>query len=414
MKNKADNLLVLQSGGPTPVFNTTLAAVIDEARRHASMGRVLGAQSGMHGLCRGNFLDLTDLSTQQLAQLRNTPGAALGTSRFVPSADELDQALDHLTRQRISRVILIGGNGSMRGGEALCSAARAAGLEIAVIAAPKTIDNDIPGTDRCPGYGSAARYVAQSIRDLAVDVRSLPQPVSIYETMGRSVGWLAAASVLAKRDPNDAPHLVYLPERPFSVEAFIADVDRVVKQNGWAIVVVSEGLRKSDGQFVYQTTNRSQLDDCGRPVPGNVAAYLAEAVTQQLKIRCRSEKPGLCARASMLHVSQQDRADAEAVGRAAVVAAMEGHTGLMIALRPLKDDATSCCESIPLSAVAGQERVVPPKWLCDGDIPVDDRFIRYARRMVGPLNEFLRPLAEMTPPAVPQQQGEVLTGVTSR
>ena len=409
MKASAQNFLVLQGGGPTPVLNASLCAVIEEARHWAPKARVIGAQSGMHGLCRGELLDLTGLSAARLTQLCNTPGAALGTTRYWPSADELDQALGQLDRHRIGRVIVIGGNGSMRGAAALSRAARDSGRELCVIGVPKTIDNDIAGTDRCPGYGSAARYVAQSVRDLGVDVRSLPQPVSIFETMGRNVGWLAAAAALAKRDEADAPHLIYLPETPFQIDRFIADIDRVVARYGWAVAVISEGLRSPNGTPVYQTRDVAQADDCGRVVPGNVAALLADEVARRLKIRCRSEKPGLCGRASMLHVSEQDRVDADLVARAAVHATLDGENAQMIALRPLERpleasaDEPDQCDRIALSRVAAApERAIPTEWLNDSDLRVSDAFLAYARPIVGPLNEYLPRLAEIAPPAAPQ------------
>ena len=157
-------------------------------------------------------------------------------------------------------MIVIGGNGSLRGAAALSRAAKDGGSDLFVVAAPKTIDNDIAGTDRCPGYASAARYVAQAVADLGADVRALPQPVSIFETMGRNVGWLGAASVLAKRDEADAPHLIYLPEKPFDVGTFIGDIERVLSKHGWCVAVVSEGLRNADGNFLAESISiQSQI-----------------------------------------------------------------------------------------------------------------------------------------------------------
>jgi len=231
-------------------------------------------------------------------------------------------------------------------------------------------------------------------------VRSLPQPVSIFETMGRSVGWLAAASVLAKSDSSDAPHLVYLPEKPFEIDRFLADVDRVVTQHGWAIAVVSEGLRSRDGTVVHETTELSQQDECGRVVPGNVGTFLAEAVTRNLKIRCRSEKPGLCGRTSMLHVSEQDHRDAELVGRAAVRAAMEGRDGQMVSLLPL-DGGADGWKLISLASITAQ-RGIPQQWLNDSDARVGEEFVRYAQKLVGALPIYAAPLDQIAPVAKAQ------------
>lgn len=387
MNGGPGNLLLIQGGGPTAVLNTTLAAAIDEARASGRMGKILGAAHGMEGLLRGALVDLTDMPADRLESLRQTPGAALGSTRFKPDAEDLQEMVRHLDEHGIHFCVITGGNGSMLGGEALSRAAKKVGYDLCVTGAPKTVDNDIVGTDRCPGYASAARYVAQSVRDLGMDVRGLPQPVSVFETMGRSVGWLAGAAALAARDANDAPHLVYLPEKPFSIERCIADLDRVVTRLGWAVVVVSEGIRDVGGKLLFEAANGSQQDDCGRPLGGDVGAFLAGMLSDALKIRCRSEKPGLCGRASMLHVSEQDRRDAELVGRAAVRAALDGNAGQMVALRGLNE-----IELVPLSSVGGRDRPIPADWLEDSDRSVGPRFLEYAGRLVGPLPEYSAPL----------------------
>jgi 6-phosphofructokinase 1 len=315
------NLLVIQGGGPTAVINTTLFGVIDEAMPR--FDRVLGARFGIEGLVRGDLLDLSAVPRREIERLKDSPGASLGSTRHKADASELDRIVGTLRLHDVRALIVIGGNGSLRGAEAIADAVRRERYDCCVVGAPKTIDNDIVGTDRCPGFASAARYIAQAVRDLGMDVRTLPQPVSLFETMGRSVGWLAGASVLAKIDADHAPHLVCLPERPFDVARFLGDIDRVVRKHGWAVAVVTEGLKAADGQPIYENVAASQRDALNRALPGGVASHLANVVTRELKIRCRWEKARLCARASMLHVSEQDRRDAEIVGRAAVRAAIE-------------------------------------------------------------------------------------------
>ncbi len=387
----AENLLVVQCGGPTPVLNATLSSILDESYRTTKIGRTFGAISGIGGLTRGDLVDLSDVSAQELAQLRQSPGAALGTSRSKPSSEDLDLIVRTLRRFSVRYALFIGGNGTMRGAEVVSESCRDANYEIQVIGVPKTVDNDIAGTDRCPGYASAARYVAQSTRDLGTDVRSLPQPVSIFESMGRSVGWLAAASVAAKNEPEDAPHLVYVPERPFDTETFLSDLDRVVTRLGWAIVVVSEGLRRNDGELLYQSTYPSQVDALQRPLPGGVGQYLAEIVAHQLRIRCRSEQPGLLGRSSMLHVSSQDRKDADLIGRAAVHTLLEGHTNQMVSLLPLNSSNASGYDLVPLSHVAGKERLIPAAWLSGTATAVNGGFVEYIRPLIGSLAEYHAP-----------------------
>ena len=305
MTTKFGKLLVLQGGGPTPVVNASLFGVIDEAGRSTKFSGVLGARFGVEGLLKSDFVDLSSIPSSQIAQLRTAPGASLGTTRYQPSEEELSRIRDILRRNDIKSVLLIGGNGSLRGAEAIADAVKDTG--VCVIGIPKTIDNDICSTDRCHGFGSAARYVAQSVRDLGMDVRSLPQPVSIFETMGRSIGWLAAASFLARIDEAHAPHLIYLPERIFDVDRFIGDIDDVVRKRGWAVVVVSEGIRDARGP-VYEAAEASQRDSLDRPLAGGVAAHLATVVSRRLNIRCRWETPGLCGRSSAVHVSVPLRA----------------------------------------------------------------------------------------------------------
>lgn len=371
------------------MLNATLYGVIDEARPH--FPSVLGARFGIEGLLKGDWIDLAALSQSELELLRLTPGASLGTTRHKPPESDYDHLIEQFRRHDVRSLLLIGGNGSLRGADAISRAADRASYQMSVLGLPKTVDNDIPSTDRCPGYGSAARYVAQSVRDLGLDVRALPQPVSIFETMGRGVGWLAAASTLAKLDEDSAPHLVYLPEVPFDSGKFIASVDRVVKQLGWAVVVVSEGLCTADGRPIFELADAAQRDALGRALPGGVGQHLANLVTKELRIRCRHEKPGLCGRASMLHVSKQDLIDAELVGRAGVRGAIEGRHAQAISLRPLTDGPASY-EFIPLDHAAGERRV-PKEWLADGDLAVSNGFTQYVSRIVGDLVPYALPLS---------------------
>jgi len=402
------NLCVLQGGGPTPVLNASLFGVVDEARRDRNVGRILGARFGVVGLLKDELIDMSLLPQHELRRLKITPGASLGSTRHKLTEADVEQIVHRLRERDVRYLLLIGGNGSMRAADMLAQGAAALGHEMRVIGVPKTIDNDIPITDRCPGFGSAARYVAQSVRDLGMDVQSLPQPVSIYETMGRSTGWLAGASMLAKDDERQAPHLVYLPERPFEMERFLADLDRVVTKLGWGVVVATEGLVNASGQPVYESTMAAQRDALSRPLPGGIAAHLAEVASQRLGIRCRWEKPGLCGRASVLHVSPQDRDDAERVGRAAVRAALAGEGGGMVSLRPLDARDHETCDLVPLAKVANGDRHIPPEWLCgSADAAVSHEFLRYVRPIVGGLVDYATPLKDQWPSTASLQKESV-------
>ncbi len=385
---RAENLMIVQGGGPTAVFNASLSSAIAEGICQTKIGSVFGARLGVKGLAQGDVIDLGRMTPEELQALRNSPGAALGSSRFKPTEEDLHRMVAHLRRLDVRHLVFIGGNGTMRGAEIVSAFCRAVDFEVQIMGVPKTVDNDIAVTDRCPGYASAARYIAQSTRDLGMDIRSLPQPVTIFETMGRSVGWLAAASTLAKVAEEDAPHLVYLPEMPFCKERFLADLDRVVTSQGWAVVVAAEGIRNQDGSLVFETSDPSQLDPLKRPMTGGVGQFLAGLVAENLRIRCRSEKPGLLGRASMAHVSTQDQQDAELVGRSGVRALLAGETDKMVALRPLEDAGETGYDLVPLSAAAGIDRAIPAEWLVDWPLAVTNAFREYLRPLVGELYQY--------------------------
>ncbi|MFZ0338504.1 MAG: diphosphate--fructose-6-phosphate 1-phosphotransferase [Terracidiphilus sp.] len=387
----ARNLLVVQGGGPTQVLNTTLAAIVEEAQARGKFERIFGAKRGIYGFLRSETVDLGKLQAADLALLRATPGAALGSSRAKPTEEELAKLPELLRRHEVHDLLFMGGNGTMRGAEVISRICREAGHDARVLGVPKTVDNDIAVTDRCPGFASAARYIAQSTRDLGMDVRSLPQPVSILETMGRSVGWLAAAAATGKRDEQDAPHLVYLPERPFDMDDFLSSLDGIVARQGWAIVAVSEGIRDRNGKYVYQVEDPAQSDSLNRPITGGVAQFLSEEVARHLKMRCRSEKPGLLGRASMLHAAPQDLKDADLVGRGAVRGLLAGETGKMVALLPLRDVGENGYSFVPLDAVAEVERPIPATWTRDGAIPVGDEFFQYLEPLIGELVPYCVP-----------------------
>jgi 6-phosphofructokinase 1 len=399
------NLMIVQGGGPTAVFNASLAAIIGEAQRQSSVGRILGARFGVRGLIQPDISDMTEMTAADLEMLRRTPGAALGSSRYCPAEGELDRLVETLRGHGVKYVLFVGGNGTMRGAAMVDDACRSAGLDVQVVGVPKTVDNDIAATDRCPGYSSAARYLAASTRELGADVRSLPQPVTILETMGRSVGWLAAATVLARGKDGDAPHLIYVPEVPFAMESFLTALDEVVRRNGWAVVVVTEGIRNGDGSMVYEVTDAAQSDPLKRPMTGGVAQHLAGVVSKALRVRCRSEKPGLLARASMALVSEQDRSDAGLVGRTAVQALAAGKSGVMAALLPLGGENGSECRLVPLGEAAGIERRIPAGWLRDGPIPVTEEFCNYLRPLVGELDRHIGELPTVDMKTVEQAAG---------
>jgi len=390
----ACNLMLVQGGGPTAVFNASLAACIEEARSDRSVHKIYGARFGTAGLSRGEVCDLTGISVSELSLLRNTPGAALGSSRFKPSEEDLHRELDTLRALDVHHMLFLGGNGTMHGALLFAEFCSTQGYSIEVVGIPKTVDNDLSGTDRSPGFASAARYVAQSTQDLGLDLRSLPQPVTILETMGRSVGWLAAAAVLARNSAGGAPHIVLVPEVPFDQDAFLAAVQQVVTRQGWAVVVAAEGICNADGSLVYSATDPAQQDPLKRPLTGGVARHLAGTIAKQLKMRCRHEAPGLLGRASIAHRSAQDLQDAVDVAITGVQALLNNQNGHMVALTPIGSPQATTL--IPLQEVAGVERTIPETWLSGGPLAVNEACLQYLRPLVGPLPQYAQELPTLS------------------
>lgn len=380
------SLMIVQGGGPTAVFNTSLAAAIEEARNSGRFAKIYGARFGTAGLARGEVCELTSLSGAQLNELQNTPGAALGSSRFKPSESDLHRQLETLEALNVHSLLFMGGNGTMHGAHCFAEFCRKRAYAIDVIGVPKTIDNDLAMTDRSPGFASAARYVAQATQELGLELRSLPQPVTILETMGRSVGWLAAASVLAKDNTRSAPHVVLVPELAFDRASFLSHVEDAVARNGFAVVVVAEGIRNSDGSLVYSLADPTQQDSLKRPLTGGVGRHLAGIVAHELMMRCRSEAPGLLGRASIAHRSAQDFTDAITVAVAGVRALLGGQSGNMVTLNPIgSSEPTSL---VPLEQVAGVERTIPSDWLGTGPVPITRQFEQYLRPLIGALPNY--------------------------
>jgi 6-phosphofructokinase 1 len=285
----------------------------------------------------------------------------------------------------------IGGNDSMDTALKMSAAAAAMNYELVVAGIPKTIDNDLPRTDHCPGFGSAARYFAQSALDLGADVRGLPPPVSILEVMGRNAGWLAAATVAARESEDDAPQLIYVPEVPLGAERFLADVAETYRRRGWVVAAVSEGVRDETGRS-WGERGGAAADGFGHALPGGAAAALAGLVTAELGLRARSEKPGLCGRASALLASPVDREEAEAVARFAVSQAVAGHSGFMAAIvREAGPGYSVHYEREPLAAVANVERRLPLEYLTPEGNDVAGSYRDYVEPLLGgPLRRHAR------------------------
>ncbi|GLC81784.1 diphosphate--fructose-6-phosphate 1-phosphotransferase [Lacrimispora brassicae] len=381
------NVLVVHGGGPTAVINSSLYGVIKEAKESKKIEKVYAAMGGSEGILKEDFLDLMEFPEERLQLLLETPASAIGSSRFALEKEDYEAMSAIFEKYQIRYVLLNGGNGTMDTCGKINEACKQSG--VSVVGIPKTIDNDIAITDHTPGFGSAARYIAATTEEVGMDVKSLPIHVCVMEAMGRNAGWVTAASALARKKPGDAPHLIYLPERPFKEEEFLEDVKRLHEEKGGVVVVVSEGLKGEDGKPVVPPIFKT-----GRATYyGDVSAHLANLVIQKLGIKARSEKPGICGRASIAWQSPVDREEAVLAGREALRAAMEGQGGVMIGFireHGEKGEYRVRAERIPIEKVMLHERVIPESFINERGNDVTCEFVEWCRPLIGPeLRDFI-------------------------
>jgi 6-phosphofructokinase len=394
----AGTLLVGQSGGPTAVINSSLAGILAEAARQPAIGAVYGLRYGVEGLLAEDWLDLAGADARLVARLRRTPSAALGSARYSLGEEDLERALAVLRRHDVRYLLLIGGNDSADTTDRLGRAAAAVGHPLQAVAVPKTIDNDLPATDHCPGYGSIARYLAVAVQEAALDTAAMRRanPIKFVETMGRHVGWVAAAAMLGRSGAEGAPHLVYVPERPVPADAVLAQVEAAYRAHGYAVVVLSENQTEptADGVRVLGAGGEPEwVDPFGHPYYPSPAAYLSRRVRLELGVHARYDKPGSLQRTTSALVSPVDEREAFAVGRAAVRAAVRGRGGHMVILVRAPGERYRCTTGlVPIAAVANRVRPLPPEFL--GPTPAEattPAFFAYAAPLLGgPLPDYAR------------------------
>jgi 6-phosphofructokinase 1 len=290
-----------------------------------------------------------------------------------------------MKRYNIRYMLYIGGNDSADTAHRLAKAAQQVGYDLSIISIPKTIDNDLPFTDHCPGYGSAARFIAQATQDSALNTISIPwhYPVKIIETMGRDAGWLTASSVLGKRDESDPPHILLIPEQPFIADCFLAQVEEVYKKLGYVIVVAAETIRDDQGQTLG-SVGQVGVDAFQHPLLSGAAQYLVDLVKRELKLRARFDKPGDLQRMSSAHISVTDRNEAYLVGKMGVCALLDGETDKMVTLvrhdEPIYHCSTGLAE---LDKVANIQRLLPDEYLNQNKTMVIPAFYHYALPLIG-------------------------------
>jgi 6-phosphofructokinase 1 len=379
------NCIIAQSGGPTAVINSSVYGVIEEAFKHNEIENIYGAVNGILGVLNAELADMRAEDKNELANLRHTPSSALGSCRKKLKSEDYDRILKIFKAYNIRYFFYNGGNDSMDTANQVNNMAKDAGYELRVIGVPKTIDNDLMGTDHCPGYGSVARFNAIAIRDAGGDTKAIYQPdrIKIYETMGRNTGWIAAASALAREDKGDIPHLIYLPERPINEERFLDDVQMVYDRIGYVFIAVSEGVVNEKGGPISASGSALDRDGFGHVQYGGAADYLCELIKRKLKIKARFDKPGTIQRVGQDRISKTDEEEAYLVGKYAVESAASGKSGYMVSLKRVSDSPYKCItELIRLEEAANKVKKVPDEFITMSGNDITEAFI-YIRPLIG-------------------------------
>ena len=386
-----NSALVMQSGGCTHVLNRSLYGIASEFAR-TGPGTLYGAPNGLEGILRDRAVNLSEVTNDIWQSVANAPGAAIGSTRRRLREDDVEPVFEYLDRLGIRYWFIIGGNDSAETGHTLQTRADQIGYDLSVINVPKTIDNDLVLTDHCPGYGSAARFVATAVVGSGLDAEALigASPITIFEVMGRDAGWLAAASALARREERDPPHLICVPEILMDEDQFVADIQDAYARYGYAVAVVSENARTADG-VIGAGSEPWFVDDFGHEYYDGPARYLAALVSRSLGVRARYEKPGTIQRSLVWAASESDVGEAEMVGRTAVTAAREGMRDMIVTLEREDGPAYKCRTGFaPLDQVGGKVRPMPQEYLSPSDNFVTDAFIQYLKPLAWDIPHFRR------------------------
>lgn len=378
--------LVAQGGGPTAVINQSLVGVILEARKHSQIDRVYGARFGVRGILNEDFVDLSQSTTHNLEHVARSPGAALGSTRDKPDQMYCEKMFAIMKKHNIRYFYYIGGNDSAATCNIINEEAKAANYELRVIHIPKTIDNDLVETDHCPGFGSAAKFVAQAYTGINADNASMPG-VYIGVVMGRHAGFLTASSILAKKFPDDGPHLIYLPERIFDLDKFTSDVQRVYEKYGRCVVAASEGIVNKEGQPIMNVlrAGNNEYDGHGNirlSGIGALADSLSDWIKDNTKIkRVRADTFGYLQRSFLGCVSEIDSCEAREVGERAVQLSIWHDIDGSVVIRRVGDYAVKY-ELLPLDVVADKTKAMPDNFI-SGENMVTQEYINYVRPLVG-------------------------------
>ena len=385
------NAVVGQSGGPTAVINASLYGTVYEAlNREDEIGTVYGMINGIEGFLNDQVMDMAPLEeSKELELIRTTPGSYLGSCRYKLPEDLNDPVYPQLFARfeayNIGYFFYIGGNDSMDTVSKLSRYAEKISSDIRVIGIPKTIDNDLVETDHTPGFGSAAKYVASTVREIAIDasVYDNKKSVTIVEIMGRHAGWLTAASALARKFEHDNPVLIYLPETDFDQDAFIEKVRTSLETTPNLVVCISEGIHDNTSTFICEYSNDVGTDTFGHKMLTGSGKYLENLVKERLGVKVRSVELNVCQRCSSSMLSKTDQKEAIASGAYGVKAALNGASGKMVAFERLDGDDYQIDYVLKgVNVICNQEKCVPATWITADGSDVTEDFIRYARPLI--------------------------------
>lgn len=391
--NKKRNVIVGQSGGPTAAINSSLAGVYRTAKDRG-YNKVYGMLHGVQGLLEGRYVDLSEhiQSGLDAELLKRTPSAYLGSCRYkLPGINEnkevYEKIFDILEKLEIDCFIYIGGNDSMDTIKKLSDYAIVFGSDIRFVGCPKTIDNDLALTDHTPGYGSAAKYIGTSVKEIIRDGWSLETAhgqVMIVEIMGRNAGWLTGAAALSKSEDCDGPDAIYLPELPFDVSAFVEKCKDLLKKKASVVIAVSEGIHTADGKYICEMDNDPDyVDAFGHKQLTGTARYLCSVLSAEIGCKTRAIELSTLQRAASHCASRVDILEAYEVGGAAMKAADEGDTGKMVVIKRLSDDPYQAGTEVKdVHKIANDERLVPRNWITKDGTYVTNEFITYVRPLI--------------------------------
>ncbi len=383
------NVLVAQSGGPTAVINSSIVGAFDAASKCGAIDNVYAARGGIQGVLAEKFTNLSELSDEMIRMLRYTPSAGLNSCRYVLPSDENSEEykkiFDILEKYNIGYFFYNGGNDSMDTANKLNNYAKSHGYDIMVNGIPKTIDNDLFGTDHCPGFGSAAKYLNVTLQEAAYDNYSYPtsKTVLIMETMGRNAGWLAASTALAEYNGKQIADFIYLPEVDFSMDKFLSSISDALDRQTMVFAVVSEGIKNSDGTPLFSSSANTQ-DKFGHHQLGGLSHQLTDVVKKNIIKRAKTVNPDIAQRCASHVMSRTDYEEAYKAGYMAVEFAIEqGISGVMAGFKRTSNDPYAVeIIPVPLSAAANTEKVIPREWINSTADNVTEDFKRYARPLI--------------------------------